>query len=377
MLENVVLLIFFSHLLVATFLFNLKVGNKLANRMLALYLLATALDISNFIFGSFYQKHLILDMLRSMSSLLVGPFLYAYVKSVVFSDFKLRPIHLLHCLPYVITYLVLVPNFFSADSDAQQAFSNNMRAMSENIFILYLVYIQVGIYIVALFKVLNRQRKVIIENYSDEHHLTIRWLTQFLTLFSLIYIFALIRTLYTFTAYKNIETIVTLVMMLSIFLNICWILWQALNRPKLFVGVNSTVEVLSDKPSVEDQDNTPKDNAITTNDDDLIAKLEDYMLLNKPFLDPTLSIDSLAKQIEVPSSELSILINRKIGQHFFDFVNAYRINFAADMLSNKNNQKKTVMEILYDAGFNSKSSFNTAFKKHKSMTPSQYRKNNI
>ena len=101
------------------------------------------------------------------------------------------------------------------------------------------------------------------------------------------------------------------------------------------------------------------------------------MRLNKPFLNPSLSIDSLATQIEVPSNELSILINRKIGQHFFDFVNTYRINFAAEMLSDKNNQKKTVMEILYDAGFNSKSSFNTAFKKHKQVTPSQYRKNNV
>jgi len=94
-------------------------------------------------------------------------------------------------------------------------------------------------------------------------------------------------------------------------------------------------------------------------------------------LDPFLSIYSLSKQIKVPNNELSILINRKIGQHFFDFVNTYRINFAADMLSDKNNHKKTVMEILFDAGFNSKSSFNTAFKKHKHVTPSQYRKNNI
>ncbi|MFT5299030.1 MAG: AraC-like DNA-binding protein, partial [Colwellia sp.] len=95
------------------------------------------------------------------------------------------------------------------------------------------------------------------------------------------------------------------------------------------------------------------------------------------FLDPSLSIDSLAKQIEIPNNELSILINRKIGQHFFDFVNTYRINFAAEMLTDKNNHKKTVMEILLDAGFNSKSCFNRAFIKHKKVTPSQYRKNNV
>ncbi|MFT5296058.1 MAG: AraC-like DNA-binding protein [Colwellia sp.] len=376
MLENIVLLIFFSHILIAAFLLNLKVGNKLANRMLALYLLASALDISNFIFASFYQDHANLNMLRSNSAFLVAPFLYAYVKSVLFSDFKLKPIHLFHCLPFVIACLVLVPNFFSVNAEGKQAYYDNFNNLAENIFILYFIYIQVGMYIVAIFKVLNRQKKVIIENYSDEHHLTIRWLTQFLCLFSLIYLFALARILYTFSTYKNIETILTLVMMFSIFINICWIFWQALNNPQLFVGVNSKIEVLSDKNNIEGDSNNLKDNDRTTNDD-LITKLESYMALNKPFLDPSLSIDLLAKQIEIPSIELSMLINRKIGQHFFDFVNAHRINFAADMLSDKNNQKKTVMEILYEAGFNSKSSFNTAFKKHKKVTPSQYRKNSL
>jgi len=375
MLENIAVLILFSHILVATFLLNLKVGNKLASTMLALYLVATTLDISNFVFGSFYQQHPNLDMLRALNSLLIAPFLYAYVKSVVYSDFKLRPIHFLHCLPFLIACLIFVPNYFMVDDAAKQAFNNSINSMPEQIFILYLVYTQVGIYILSMFKILHRQRKVIIENYSDEHHLTIRWLTQFLSLFSLIYIFALTRTLYTFSDYEQIETIVTLVMMLSIFTNICWILWQALNHPQLFVGINSKIEVLSDESNIEDKTQNPVDDSQVTSEN-LIATLENYMRVNKPFLDPSLSINSLAKQIEIPSNELSMLINRKIGQHFFDFVNAHRIDFAADMLSDKNNQKKTVMEILYDAGFNSKSSFNTAFKKHKLVTPSQYRKSN-
>jgi AraC-like DNA-binding protein len=376
MLENIVLLIFFSHLLISAFLLNLKVGNKLANKMLALYLLAYALDISNFIFGPFYHEHPNFNMLRANIAFFTAPFLYVYVKSVVYSDFKLRPNHLLHCLPFVIACLVLVPNFFSVGAEGKQNYYDNFNTLPENIFILCFIYIQVSIYIMAIFRVLNRQRKVIAENYSDEHYLIIRWLTQFLSLFSLAFIFALVRTLYTFSAYKNIEAIVTLLMIFSLFLNICWILWQALNHPQLFVGVNSKIEVLSGTPNIEDSSNNQKDNTGTTNDD-LIAKLESYMALNKPFLDPSLSIDSLAKKIEVSSNDLSMLINRKIGQHFFDFVNTHRINFAADMLIDKKNQKKTVMEILYDAGFNSKSSFNTAFKKHKNVTPSQYRKNNL
>ncbi|MCJ8320916.1 MAG: hypothetical protein MJK12_14855 [Colwellia sp.] len=332
MLENIVLLIFFSHLLVAAFLLNIDKGNQLSHKLLASYLLVMTLDISNFLFSNFYSVHPNLNMVRSNIALFTAPFLYGYVNAVVYNDFKLKPKHYLHCLPFVLACLVLVPHFFSVGVEGKQAFYDNFNARPEVIFILYLVYIQVGMYIVTIFRILNRQRKVIIENYSDEHHLTIRWLTQFLSLFSLIYILALARTLSIFSAYDNIVTILTLVMMFSIFLNICRILWQALNHPQLFVGVNSKVEVLSDKPSIEDHSNNPNDDASKTNED-LIAKLENYMLLNKPFLDPSLSIDSLAKQIEVSSIELSMLINRKIGQHFFDFVNAHRINFAADLLS--------------------------------------------
>ncbi|PLX12007.1 MAG: AraC family transcriptional regulator, partial [Marinilabiliales bacterium] len=72
--------------------------------------------------------------------------------------------------------------------------------------------------------------------------------------------------------------------------------------------------------------------------------------------------------------ELSLLINHDLNQHFFDFVNGFRIRKAMEMLSDENKKKFTVLEILYDVGFNSKSSFNTAFKKYTKLTPTEYRK---
>ena len=62
---------------------------------------------------------------------------------------------------------------------------------------------------------------------------------------------------------------------------------------------------------------------------------------------------------------------------FFDFVNEYRIKKAMEMLSDTNKKDLTVLEILYKVGFNSKSSFNTAFKKHAGKTPTQFRKHYI
>jgi AraC-like DNA-binding protein len=59
-------------------------------------------------------------------------------------------------------------------------------------------------------------------------------------------------------------------------------------------------------------------------------------------------------------------------QNFHDFINHYRIEFAAKML--REDKEKSILDITYDSGFNSKSSFNSEFKKNIYMTPSQYRK---
>ena len=66
--------------------------------------------------------------------------------------------------------------------------------------------------------------------------------------------------------------------------------------------------------------------------------------------------------------------NHNLNQHFFDFVNEYRIKKAMEILADASKNHLTVLEILYEVGFNSKSSFNTAFKKYTKQTPTEYRK---
>jgi len=67
------------------------------------------------------------------------------------------------------------------------------------------------------------------------------------------------------------------------------------------------------------------------------------------------------------------VINENTGQNFFDFVNRYRIGEAKRMLTDPTDKKITVQEILYVVGFNSKSSFNTLFKKYTGVTPSEFK----
>lgn len=379
MFENIVLVVFFSHLFVATYLCSLNSGNRLSHRLLAAYLMVIVIDLSNIIFNDFYQAYPDLDMLRYNVSLFMGPTLYLYVKAAIYNDFKLNIKHLVHTIPYVIACLVMIPNFFSVDNASKQLWYDNFTSVPELTFIHFMTTIQLGFYLVAIYKHLIRYRKVVVENYSDADRLNKRWLTQLIFLFTVIYFIGLGRMYFRFSIYQNyeLERLVQLIMIISGLLSICWILWQALHKPELFNGVSSAIAVTDELPTSEDNSSVAKTPAIETEKyDAIVLRLRGYMEQNKPFLDPYLSVDTLAEQINLPSSELSITINRIIGQHFFDFVNLYRINLAAEMLIKNEQPPKTVLEILHEVGFNSKSSFNTAFKKHLLMTPSQYRKLN-
>ena len=148
---------------------------------------------------------------------------------------------------------------------------------------------------------------------------------------------------------------------------VCWYVLKALRYPNLFSGVDSklvlTQNLADDNDIMQDPNNTNQ-----------IEKLISYMETEKPYLNPSLSLRNLADQMGMNSRELSIIINQKLNQHFFDFVNGYRIKEAMNILVDPAKKGETVLEILYEVGFNSKSSFNTAFKKHTGKTPTEFRK---
>jgi len=91
--------------------------------------------------------------------------------------------------------------------------------------------------------------------------------------------------------------------------------------------------------------------------------------------DPLLSMPKLAHMIGATPNQLSHVLNQHIGKSFFDFVNEVRTKEASTLLINE--PDRTVLDIATSVGFNSKSTFNLAFKKITGLTPSAYRRKNI
>lgn len=94
----------------------------------------------------------------------------------------------------------------------------------------------------------------------------------------------------------------------------------------------------------------------------------------RPYIDPDLTLAGLAEQLEVSSHNLSEVINTRIGQTFFDFVNKYRVEKLAMDLRDPDKRNLKLLALAFEAGFNSKSSFNSIFKRFTGQTPSDYRK---
>jgi len=138
-----------------------------------------------------------------------------------------------------------------------------------------------------------------------------------------------------------------------------------LNHPGIFAGIYEHANSSS----------SPGTPMISTSEHEMISKkLEKIMRADKLFLDPELNLDTLAEKVSLSSKKLSQIINTTHKKNFFDYVNSYRIEEAMRILRESSDPGMTVLEAMYHSGFNSKSSFNTIFKKKTGLTPSAYRR---
>lgn len=134
-------------------------------------------------------------------------------------------------------------------------------------------------------------------------------------------------------------------------------------------------ETIISQPTESYLESVPVLNSETVTDQELkevglLAKevLQDRQL----FLQDDLSLSSLASQLETTTHKLSKAINEEFQQTFYEFVNSYRVIYAADKLIS--NPSTSITDIYFEAGFTTKSTFYSHFKKSTGCTPSQYRK---
>jgi AraC-like DNA-binding protein len=111
--------------------------------------------------------------------------------------------------------------------------------------------------------------------------------------------------------------------------------------------------------------------------EEALAGLQDLMEIEKVYLDPDLTLQKLAKQLRIHYNHLSRIINERFGVSFKNYINRYRIEEAKRRLADSAEKDRNITDIMIDAGFYSKSTFNTAFRKFTGTSPSKYRKKHL
>ncbi|WPO92579.1 helix-turn-helix domain-containing protein [Chryseobacterium sp. HR92] len=371
LLSLVTIISLFVSFFLVFFLLTVKTKHKTSNRLFAFFLILTAIDVSDPLWNSISNGPSNLGMLRNTFAFLQIPVFYLYVLSVCYSDFRLKPKYLIHLLPFLIVNIVLLPRFYAVDTASKIDFLVNRQHMTELQFNHILFHIQVIVYFTAVFLLLRKAKKLYLENNAGTHVNSYHWLFQFTVVLTILYSIALLKNIFKFSDYLYISEWIKIgALVLQLFI-VCWYLYKALNNPGLFRNIDSKLKLVSDIISEEKNNNSEAVNENVHNEE--LLKLKKFMAEEKPFLNPSLTIQDISKELEIPVRELSVLINHQLGQHFYDFVNTYRIEHAMNILKDTTKNKVTILEILYEVGFNSKSSFNTAFKKHTGNTPTQYR----
>jgi AraC-like DNA-binding protein len=310
----------------------------------------------------------VIDVLRmDIGAFFQAPLLFLFTLSIIYSDFKLSSKHLVLLIPFLVNTVILFPRFYLENEGEQLLFYDNYTNKWEGKLSYVLAHFQNIVYIIVTFVLLHRYKKLLLENYSKSTETNYSWLFQMNMICLLLFIFALVKNIYRFGSHFGFISTLRLSTSIIMLGFTCWLIFKALNAPKLFRGISSNLQLASALPS---NYANPELGYFY----DVKAELKKFMLEKEPYLDPDLTIKSLALQMKMEQRELSVLINTEFNMNFYEFINLYRIDKAKALLKDEKFLKLTILEILYQVGYNSKSSFNTAFKKATGITPSAYRK---
>lgn len=194
---------------------------------------------------------------------------------------------------------------------------------------------------------------------------------------------------------KWIEYIIIALFVMSIFIGAYNLIFEAVHLNLFaniislliisFVAVNTLKQkeifLINKKERVliiKNEEQTLPEKTKIISDEDLYLlkdKLVNLMKDEKPYLDPELTLIRLADLIKISPHQLSYVINAGFNENFFLFVNKYRVDRVKELLLDKKYSHLSILGIAFDSGFNSKTSFNTTFKKISLQTPTEFKKN--
>jgi len=344
-------------------LFSLDKQNKSANRILGAIMIVSSIIISGFGFTK-YQMYLEMPYFIEITStmiFLLGPLFYFYVKALTQDSFVLSPKMYLHFIPFFILVLYMLP-FYLQDSVSKLAIYNSDYFSLEHRIIIIIQILHAFIYMFFAKRLIKQHVHEIKNSMSSIGKINLNWLKIVINLFLIIissvplFLILILLGIKVHPVYSNFVPIAISCTILSLG----------------FIGLKQPIIFPPEKEIAQ----AKKYQTSTLTEEQALDYLEQLRLLmknEKLYLKSDLTLQKLSERLSITPHHLSQIINEKLNQNFFDFVNSYRIEEAKKQLADTRGELLTILAIGQEVGFNSKSSFNAAFKKHTGKTPTQFK----
>ncbi len=367
------------------FLFNIVVfsTNKFKDKTI-LFLSLTVLFLSinnlqswsidsNLEFSFYYVKYM-----KVTWNVFLAPLFYLFLVNYLKIENHLKKLFSITVILFVtFTILRILFLYYNRQSEGTSDFVYILKRYNsiEDI-IIFIFTLSIFIYSGVIFFTQNKRFRLI-ASYDN-----LKWIKTFFILSSIVLSFWLIAIVLNYYFITVNTSYFYAPLRIGTSFLIYWIGYQGLYQQKF---VQDRMIIRSQLKKQKSINETPlnksiEKNVATTNFDKHEAQfkeINDFIISKRKFTDTTLSLESLASDFSMSSSLLSQLINKYSDSNFTDYINKYRVAQVKELLIDENYTNYTILSIGLESGFNSKSTFYTAFKKHVNLTPAEYKKESL
>lgn len=293
----------------------------------------------------------------------IGPSLYFYIQRINGGPSPfINRWNLLHWAPAIIIELVLLP-FYLRPIPGTTDFFGNPLVLSQrgSWFVWWGFHLQLSVYMLLAQKHLRVYRQLVVDNYSDVSVVSLRWLQLCCAGFIGVILAERLLPALGITSTSLSQTAGSV-----LYLFIIALMYQALGQSRLsFASVNP------EQPAPQGGSKYQRSGLRDDSAQYYLDRLAALMKNERCYLESELSLQVLAGKVKLSPHHLSQILNDKLGKNFYDYINEQRVEHAKRLLLEE--PMRSITDIAFESGYNSKNSFYNAFRRHVGMTPSDYR----
>jgi AraC-like DNA-binding protein len=357
-----------------------------ANRIFALFLclISFHLILAAFDEQSFFKRFPHLLHITWVMPLLYGPLVIIFFRRISLISPKFKPSELLFFVPFLVSLLIQLP-FFLQPAHQKIAYINDYsRSVADDFGFMnqFTNFFHLFFFTHAILE-FQKHKKHIVQYYSNISKAQMSWYYNFIRIVFVLVLFSLVS----FYGKKwNLPYLKYIYPyhFLGIVIAIYWTGYKVLHQPLLFGGEvpASFIRQTETTPESAFKDNTQQTESRQIKiKPQLVQELEkniyNLMEQEKWYLNSELTIQDVAEKLKTNKQYISEVINKSFRKNFYDFINDYRIEEFKRLVAQPGSDRMNILGIAFEAGFNSKATFNAVFKKKTSVTPSEYIRQNL